>query len=129
MRLRRIILMLAFLLILNLGLVEATPSTTYWTVCTTDIQADGVWHIGVDNYFTVFNRRGHGSSFPPDVGLTYGLFNRHHLALEWGSIIWAVLMILFILMRKLEWLKINYFQKLLPGMWGSTILGHAQGVK
>lgn len=84
MRLYRKILTIAFLFVLNLGLVEATPSTTYWTVCTTDIQADGVWHIGVDNYFTVFNRRGHGSSLPPDAGLTYGLFNWRNLAAEGG---------------------------------------------
>lgn len=77
-------LIVAFFFLLNLGLVEATPSTTYWTVCTTDIQATGVWHIGVDNYFTVFNRRGHGSSLPTDVGLTYGLFNWHDLAAEAG---------------------------------------------
>lgn len=84
MKFRRKILTFAFTLLLNLGLVEATPSTTYWTVCTTDIQADGVWRIGVDNYFTVFNRRGHGSSLPPDVGLTYGLFNWKNFAAEVG---------------------------------------------
>src|SRR5947199_10295020 len=30
---------------------HATPSTTYWTPATSDIQAFNVWHIGVDNYF------------------------------------------------------------------------------
>ncbi len=52
----------------------ATPSTTYWTPCTMDIQAPGVWHVGIDNYFTV-SREGPangGEAFPTDVGLTYG---------------------------------------------------------
>lgn len=84
MRLQRKIFIYALMFLLNLDLVEATPSTTYWTVCTTDIQADGVLHVGEDNYFTVFNRRGHGSSFPPDVGLTYGLFNWRDLEAEVG---------------------------------------------
>lgn len=116
MRLPRKILTLAFLLLLNLGLVEATPSTTYWTVCTTDIQADGVWHIGVDNYFTVFNRRGHGSSFPPDVGLTYGLFNWYDLASEVGIDYLGGTDDPIFLMQKLGWPKASSFQRLLLGM-------------
>lgn len=83
MRLSRLIAAMIFTL-LNLTRVVATPSTTYWTPCTTDIQADGVPHIGVDNYFTVFNRRGHGQSFDPDIGLTYGVFSWRDLACEAG---------------------------------------------
>jgi len=52
----------------------ATPSTTYWTPAVIDIQAPGVWHLGVDNYFTV-GKKGPGKggeSFPTDLGLTYG---------------------------------------------------------
>jgi len=52
----------------------ATPSTTYWTPATMDTQAPGVWHVTLDNYFTV-GRNGPGEggeSFPTDVGLTYG---------------------------------------------------------
>ena len=53
----------------------ATPSTTYWTPCTTDIQAPRVWHLGIDDYFTV-GKRGPGNSgegFPTDVGVQYGI--------------------------------------------------------
>ena len=32
---------------------HATPSTTYWTPCTIDIQPAGVTHLGVDDYFSV----------------------------------------------------------------------------
>ena len=31
------------------GTVSATPSTTYWTPATSDVQPFNVWHIGVDN--------------------------------------------------------------------------------
>lgn len=78
------LLVFAFSLVLSFALLEATPSTTYWTVCTTDIQAEGVLHPGVDNYFTVFNRRGHGQTLPPDVGLTYGVFSWRDLSAEAG---------------------------------------------
>ena len=36
------------------SMASATPSTTYWTPATMDIQPFGILHIGVDNYFTVF---------------------------------------------------------------------------
>jgi hypothetical protein len=84
MRLYTKILTLAFLLFCKGLELIATPSTTYWTVCTTAIQADEIWHIGVDNYFTLFNGKGHESSFPPDAGLTYGLFNWKDFAAEAG---------------------------------------------
>lgn len=64
--------------------LEATPSTTYWTVCTTDVQATDVIHVGVDSYFSVFNRRRDGSSLPTDVGLTYGLFKKKWVQSEVG---------------------------------------------
>lgn len=64
--------------------IQATPSTVYWTVCTTDVQPFGVLHIGDDNYFTVFNRRNRGQTLPTDVGLTYGLFNWKNIQCEIG---------------------------------------------
>lgn len=45
----------------------ATPSTTFWTPCTTYIQPFAVPHITYDNYFT-----GAGD-LPSDVGLTVGI--------------------------------------------------------
>ena len=64
-------------------LAQATPSTTYWTPATSDIQAFKVWHIGVDNYFRLYRTqeesdRGFGvppgnGAFPTDVGLTVGV--------------------------------------------------------
>lgn len=65
---------------------RATPSTTYWTPGTMDIQAPGVWHLTLDNYFTV--GRGAlgngGESFPTDFGLTYGFKLSHKLQGEVG---------------------------------------------
>lgn len=65
--------------------LQATPSTVFWTVCTTDVYATGTGHIDDDNYFTVFNRRGHGSSFAPDVGLELGIFSWGDWSAEAGA--------------------------------------------
>lgn len=54
------------------GLAYATPSTQIWNP-STDIQAAGSWHLGIDDYFTVEDRTSGGYSFPTDLGLTYGL--------------------------------------------------------
>jgi hypothetical protein len=45
----------------------ATPSTNFWTPCTTYIQPYGVPHLTYDSYF---NRT---ADFPTDTGLTIGL--------------------------------------------------------
>lgn len=39
-------------LILTSGTAYATPSTTFWTPMTLDIQPYGVFHLGMDNYFS-----------------------------------------------------------------------------
>jgi len=56
------------------GWVWATPSSTYWTPMTLDVQSYGVPHLGVDNYFTVFqDAKDGGGQFPTDLGLTIGV--------------------------------------------------------
>jgi hypothetical protein len=69
--------------------VCATPSTTYWTPATSDIQAFNVWHIGVDNYFRLSRTQeelanGQFDSFPTDVGLTVGVLPFEKLNMEVG---------------------------------------------
>ena len=54
------------------GEVIATPSTNIWNP-STDIQAVGVYHLGIDDYFTVDDKTSGGYQFPTDLGLTYGL--------------------------------------------------------
>lgn len=67
------------------GVALATPSTTYWTPMTPDIQSYGVLHIGVDNYFTVDKKASDGgSSFPTDVGLTMGVLPFEKIQMEVG---------------------------------------------
>lgn len=61
----------------------ATPSTTYWTPATSDIQPYGVLHIGIDNYFTV-GRKAQRGSLPTDVGLTIGVLPYEKFQLEVG---------------------------------------------
>ena len=66
-----------------------TPSTTFWTPATSDIQAFKVWHIGVDNYFRLSRTQeelanGQADSFPTDVGLTVGVLPFEKLQMEVG---------------------------------------------
>lgn len=83
--LKPLYLLIALLCILWISPVWATPSTTYFTVCTLDIQPAGVTHLGVDNYF------GFGSSspdrtdeFPVDVGPEWGANLTSKLSMEYG---------------------------------------------
>src|SRR5690349_20505156 len=62
----------------------ATPTSLVWTVCTTEVQAAKLFHIGVDNFFSTGNRTKNGSSFPPDIGLTYGLYKWNDISQEVG---------------------------------------------
>lgn len=64
--------------------IQATPSSVFWTVCTTDVYSTGTGHIDEDNYFSVFNRRGKGASFPPDTGFEIGIFTIRNLKAEAG---------------------------------------------
>lgn len=62
----------------------ATPSTTYWTPCTTDVQPFGVWHVTYDSYSTVGRKGDRKSDFPTDVGLTVGILPYEKLNMEIG---------------------------------------------
>jgi hypothetical protein len=63
----------------------ATPSSTVWTNMTLDIQAFSVFHLGVDNYFTVFrDAEDGGGSFPTDLGLTVGILPFEKFQMEVG---------------------------------------------
>jgi hypothetical protein len=88
-RLGRIIIPIVFLSLLVEGTVFATPSTTYWTPATSDVQPYNVWHIGVDNYFRLAQSEeerlnGQAGSFFTDVGLTVGVLPYEKLNLEVG---------------------------------------------
>lgn len=66
-----------FLVICNLqfvicNFVYATPSTQIWNP-STDIQAKGTWHLGIDNYFSVASNDTKPYAFPTCLGLTYGM--------------------------------------------------------
>ena len=81
----RILTICIIALILMAGVAHATPSTTYWTPMTVDIQPYGVLHIGVDNYFTVFRKAADGGgSFPTDFGLTMGVLPFEKVQMEIG---------------------------------------------
>jgi hypothetical protein len=86
-----IIRVIAVLVMVLWGAAEAhaTPSTTYWTPATSDIQPFNVWHIGVDNYFRLSRSQeeianGQFDSFSTVVGLTVGVLPFEKLNLEVG---------------------------------------------
>ncbi|MCC7491972.1 MAG: hypothetical protein IT204_06475 [Fimbriimonadaceae bacterium] len=53
-------------------LATATPTTAIWNP-SVDVQAKGVLHLGIDNYFSVAKNNTKPVGFATDVGLTYGL--------------------------------------------------------
>jgi hypothetical protein len=64
----------------------ATPSTTYWSPCTIDIQPFKVGHVTYDNYTTLGKKgpaRG-GQAFPNDLGLTAGVLPFEKFQMEAG---------------------------------------------
>lgn len=68
------------------GSAMATPSTTYWTPMTLDIQSYKVMHLGIDNYFRV-DRKGSSegvAALPTDVGLTIGILPFEKIQMEVG---------------------------------------------
>jgi hypothetical protein len=69
------------ILALSTGVSFATPSTQLWNP-STDIQAAGVWHLGIDDYFTIDDRTSGGYSYPTDIGATYGLVPRLEVGVD-----------------------------------------------
>src|SRR5437867_6144506 len=89
-RLGRSIIPIVFLSLLVEGTVFATPSTTYWTPATSDVQPFNVWHITYDSYFRLYQTAEVGqpptqsTGFSTDVGLTVGVLPFEKLNLEVG---------------------------------------------
>ena len=56
-------------LVLFTGVAHATPSTTFWTPMTMDIQPYGVVHLGVDSYFHIASKSSPSPNgqFPVDL--------------------------------------------------------------
>ncbi len=82
---KKIVLVLGLVLLASTA-VYATPSTTYWTPMVMDIQGYGVWHLGIDNYFTTTKKAASGEqgAFPTDVGLTVGVLPGEKIQMEIG---------------------------------------------
>lgn len=71
-------IILAGALALSAGVADATPATS-------DIQPYGVWHLGIDNYFTLGKKEpAEQGSLPTDLGLTVGVLPYEKLQLEVG---------------------------------------------
>lgn len=60
--------------------LEGTPTSMFWTVCTTDVCPTGTGHIDQDNYFKVFD----WGAFYPVIGFELGISSVKHLSFEAG---------------------------------------------
>ncbi len=78
-------------LLLLAQMAFATPSTTFWTPETLDIQPFGVVHLGIDNYFRTKFNPGDGQ-FPTDLTLpTIGVLPFQKVQMEIGVDYFATL--------------------------------------
>ncbi len=66
------------------SILNGTPTSIFWTNCTTDVVECGSAVFMEDNFSTVFNRRHHGSSFAPDTGVEFGVLSYKDLGVEAG---------------------------------------------
>src|SRR3990170_3851997 len=71
---------------LSAATAHATPYTTYWTTAVIDVQPYKVWHLGIDNYFTMTSKGADKAinDLSTDVGLTVGVLPFEKLNLEVG---------------------------------------------
>jgi hypothetical protein len=80
------IIVLVFAFLFCTGCIAfSTPSTIIW-IPSVDIQSYGVFHLGIDNYFTAFKKglgEG-GAAFPTDLGLTVGILPFSYVQAEIG---------------------------------------------
>lgn len=81
------LIIVLFMICLNIATALATPSTTYWTTSTSDVQPYGVWHLGIDNYFTILkedNTKAGSLTNAPIYGLTVGVLPFEKMNMEIG---------------------------------------------
>jgi hypothetical protein len=74
------------LITFNLQLVTcnclyATPSTQIWNP-STDVQAKGTFHLGIDNYYSVVDNATKPYALGTDIGLEYGLLGNVELGFD-----------------------------------------------
>ncbi len=74
---------LALFLMFTVSL-QATPTSLFWTNCNTDINPTGTGQFQINNFFTVYTRRGQGAVLNPDVGILVGLPTWKNVTAEMG---------------------------------------------
>lgn len=68
-----------------LASLVATPTSLFWTNCTTDVTPAGHGRLDVDSYFSVVKQSGKKPYLAPDIGLSYGLFQWDGVSAEVGA--------------------------------------------
>lgn len=79
------VVFISILLLCETSFTYGTPATIIW-IPSVDFQSFKVFHLGIDNYFTVFKKGiGEGGlAFPTDVGLTIGILPYEKIQAEVG---------------------------------------------
>ncbi len=70
--------------VLGIASASAGPSTTFWTVATTDVQPFGRWNLSYNSFFTPGAPRTDAPHLPDDIGLTVGVLPSQRLNMEIG---------------------------------------------
>lgn len=78
---KKIIVLMCFVLALSLDFIYATPSTQIWNP-STDIQSYKTFHLGIDNYFSVSNNDDKPYAAGTLTGITYGLFKNFEAGID-----------------------------------------------
>lgn len=68
-------------LLVATAILMATPSTQIWNP-STDIQAVGTVHLGIDNYFSIEGNLSKPFAFGTDFGITWGLFKNLEIGVD-----------------------------------------------
>ena len=82
----RLVAVAAALVALASSSALATPTGTFWTPMSMDIQSFKVVHLGIDNYFTIGKKASSGeqAAYPSDLGLTLGVLPFEKIQMEVG---------------------------------------------
>lgn len=77
------LIILLFSMLMTTVAVQATPSSLFWTNCTTSIQQEKTCNNNFDNYFALGYRKTN-PYFPPNLGVEFGLFSFDKISAEAG---------------------------------------------
>lgn len=73
-----------FLVLIQAIDLDATPTSLFWTNCTTSVLPTGMGHLDFDNFADVFSPHHRNAFFDPDLGFLLGVFTWKNFSAEVG---------------------------------------------